>query len=122
MKSTPATQMKATPATNRTKMALKIFYAMIGAMTAMVLCTVVASATTPAAPASADATYKTVIDFFVTWIRRLGALLVLIGAIMFGLSIKNDDPDRKQQGITTMIAGFVVVAICLAVNMFDLFS
>ena len=115
--------MKTTPATKRTRMALKLFYALIGATTAMVLSTVIASATgTAPATVSADSTYVTVINFFVTWIRRLGALVVLIGAIMFGLSIKNDDPDRKQQGITTMISGFVVVAICLAVNMFDLFS
>ena len=115
--------MKTTSAAKKTKMVLKLFYALIGAMTAMVLSTVFASATgTMPAAASADSTYVTVINFFVTWIRRLGALTVLIGAIMFGLSIKNEDPDRKQQGTTTMIAGFVVVAICLAVNMFDLFT
>lgn len=70
----------------------------------------------------ADSTYTSVINFFVTWIRRIGAVIAFVGAIMFGLSIKNHDGEQKQQGLLTMVAGFVVVAICLAVDMFDLFS
>lgn len=70
----------------------------------------------------ADAAYTRVINFFITWIRRIGAMVALVGAIMFGLAIKNNDADQKQNGLLTMVAGFVVFAICLAVDMFDLFS
>ena len=71
---------------------------------------------------SADASYTKVINFFITWIRRIGALVALVGAVMFGLAIKNNDSDQKQNGLLTMVAGFVVIAITTAVDMFDLFS
>ena len=70
----------------------------------------------------ADASFSKVVNFFITWIRRIGALVAFIGAVMFGLAIKNNDAEQKQSGLLTMIAGFVVVAICYAVDMFDLFS
>ena len=71
---------------------------------------------------AADSAYQKVINFFITWIRRIGAMVALVGAVMFGLAIKNNDADQKQNGLLTMVAGFVVFAICLAVDMFDLFS
>lgn len=71
---------------------------------------------------TADSSYKSVINFFITWIRRIGAMVAFIGAIMFGLAIKNNDADQKQNGLLTMVAGFVAFAICLAADMFDLFS
>ena len=71
---------------------------------------------------TADSTYKTVINFFITWLRRIGAAVALVGAIMFGLAIKNNDAEQKQAGLITMIAGFVVAAICQAADMFDLFT
>ena len=70
----------------------------------------------------AGSSYTTVMNFFITWIRRIGAAVALIGAIMFGLAIKDNNADQKQAGLMTMVAGFIVVAICLAANMFDLFS
>lgn len=72
--------------------------------------------------ASADASYTKVINFFITWIRRIGAMVALVGAIMFGLAIKNNDAEQKQAGLLTLVAGFVVVAITTAVDMFDLFT
>lgn len=72
--------------------------------------------------ADADDSYSKVINFFITWIRRIGAFVALVGAVMFGLAIKNNDAEQKQNGLLTMIAGFVVVAITAAVDMFDLFT
>lgn len=72
--------------------------------------------------ATADSAYQSVINFFLVWIRRVGAVIALIGGIMFGLSIKNNDGEQKQAGILTMVAGFVVFAIALGADMFDLFS
>lgn len=71
---------------------------------------------------SAEDSYETVIGFFITWIRRIGAVIALVGGIMFGLAIKDNNADQKQAGLMTLIAGFVVVAITAAVDMFDLFS
>lgn len=71
---------------------------------------------------TADSAYSNVINFFITWLRRIGAMVALVGAIMFGLAIKNNDAEQKQNGLLTMVAGFVVFAICLAADMFDLFS
>lgn len=71
---------------------------------------------------SSDSAFQTVVNFFVKWIRRAAAFIAFIGAIMFGLAIKNNDADQKQNGLLTLVAGFVVWAICQAVNMFDIFS
>ncbi len=75
-----------------------------------------------AASSNAESSYTTVLTFFITWLRRIGAAVALIGAIMFGLAIKDNDSNQKQTGLMTMVAGFVVVAICLASSMFDLFT
>ena len=61
-------------------------------------------------------------DFILTWIRRIGAAVALFGAIILALALKKDDADQKENGIKTMVAGFVVWAITGAVDMFDLFT
>ncbi len=71
---------------------------------------------------SADATYKSVIQFLITWLTRAGWLVAFIGAIMFALAVKNNDADQKQAGVLTMIAGFLVAAVCMAADMFNLFA
>lgn len=71
---------------------------------------------------TADSAYENTMDFIITWIRRLGAAVALFGGIMLSLALKNNEADQKENGIKTMIAGFVVFAICGAVDMFDLFS
>lgn len=75
-----------------------------------------------AANGAADTAYQTVIQFFVKWIRRAGAIVAFIGAIMFALAIKEKDAEGKERGLFTMIAGFVAVAVTIAVDMFDLFN
>ena len=71
---------------------------------------------------SDDTAYNTVINFFIKWLRRIGALVALVGGIMFALAIKNNDAEQKQNGLMTLVAGFVAVAICTGADMFDLFS
>ena len=70
----------------------------------------------------ADAAYQSTINFFITWIRRVGWMIAFVGGIMFALAIKNHDAEQKQAGLLTMVAGFVVAALCLASNMFNLFG
>ena len=75
----------------------------------------------PAFAADADAgveQFETVIDFFATWIGRIGLIVGFVGGIMFALAIKNDDADAKTRGLMTLAAGFVVFARTQAVDMF----
>ena len=70
----------------------------------------------------ADAAYQSTINFFITWIRSVGWMIAFVGGIMFALAIKNHDAEQKQAGLLTMVAGFVVAALCLASDMFNLFG
>lgn len=67
-----------------------------------------------------DTAFNNVIGFFATWLGRAGLVVALIGGIMFGFAIKNDDADSKQRGITTMIAGIVVFAVTKSLDLFGL--
>ena len=67
-----------------------------------------------------DAAFTKVVDFFATWLGRVGALVAFVGGIMFALAIKNNDAEQKQSGLLTLVAGFVVVALCNAKNLFGL--
>ena len=69
-----------------------------------------------------EAAYQATIEFFITWIRRIGMMVAFVGAIMFALAIKNNDAEQKQAGLITMIAGFIVAALCAASDMFNLFG
>lgn len=69
-----------------------------------------------------DSQFQSVVNFFVKWIKRVGLLVAFVGGVMFGLAIKNNDADQKQNGLLTLVAGFVVAALCQAVDMFDIFS
>lgn len=82
--------------------------------------TTAAYATTPAPPAStsAEAKWETVIGFIIPWITRLGGVVVLIGAIEFGLAFKNDDAEGKTKGMRTIIAGCIVTAVGLSSDIF----
>ena len=67
-------------------------------------------------------TFGTVMTFLITWIRRIGLAIAFIGAIMFGLAIKDDDARGKQSGLMTLAAGFIVAAVCTAADMFGFFT
>ncbi len=71
---------------------------------------------------SADSAYFKVVNFILVWLRRAGFFVALIGAVMLGFAIKGNDADGKERGVLTMIAGFLVAAICIGANMFDLFT
>lgn len=90
------------------------------------LATYFVSAMALAAPAFAESEgggggeeqFTTVINFFATWIGRIGLIVGFIGAVMFGLAIKNDDADAKTRGLMTLAAGFVVFGVTQALDMF----
>lgn len=101
----------------RKKLAVSITTAML-----MWTMTTVNAFAASAAPAGGDgeAMFNAVIGFFAQWIGRIGLVVGFIGAIMFGLAIKNDDADAKTRGLMTMASGFVVFAITKALNLFGI--
>jgi len=70
----------------------------------------------------ADTSYESVVNTFIKWIRRVGAMIAFVGGIMFALGNKNNDGEQKQQGLLTMVAGFIVVALCIGASVFNLFE
>ncbi len=109
---------------NKKKVA-KLFVSLAAAAIMMTVFTVIASAAgggQPQGGTGADAAYQSTINFFITWIRRVGWMVAFVGAIMFALAIKNHDAEQKQAGLLTMVAGFVVAALCLASDIFNLFN
>lgn len=63
------------------------------------------------APDPALTKWNAVIGFVTPWIQRMGGVVVLIGAVEFGLGFKNDDPEGKVKGMRTVIAGVIVIAV-----------
>ena len=66
----------------------------------------------------ADAKWDAVINFILPWITRLGGVVILIGAVEFGLAFKSDDAEGKTRGMRTIIAGCIVTAVGLSSSTF----
>ena len=101
---------------------VKVFTVLFTIAVMTSLCAVTAFAAGGGGATGSEAAYQSTIEFFITWIRRIGMMVAFVGAIMFALAIKNNDAEQKQAGLITMIAGFIVAALCAASNMFDLFG
>ena len=67
-----------------------------------------------------EGAFNEVINFFATWIGRIGLVVAFVGGIMFALAIKNDDADAKTRGLMTMASGFVVFALTLSLDLFGI--
>lgn len=63
------------------------------------------------ATASADGMWNTMVDVISTWVSRLGLMVLFVGGIQFALGWKREDADGKTQGVQTMIAGGIVLAL-----------
>ena len=50
-----------------------------------------------------DALWNTLAGLIETWVTRLGAVVMLVGGVMFGLGWKSDDAEQKSRGISTII-------------------
>jgi hypothetical protein len=71
---------------------------------------------------TADEAYQSTINFFITWIKRIGLMVAFVGAIMFGFASRNEDADAKTRGLLTLVSGLIVAALCQGVDMFHLFE
>lgn len=67
---------------------------------------------------SADTLWNTVRDLIKTWVTRLGGVVMFVGGVMFGLGWKSDDAEQKSRGISTLIAGAIVVAVAALTTTF----
>jgi len=68
--------------------------------------------------ANAEMLWGTVADLIGTWITRLGAVVMFVGGVMFGLGWKNDDAEQKSRGVSTIIAGAIVTAVAALTSTF----
>ncbi|MBR3044986.1 MAG: hypothetical protein IKI45_10930 [Oscillospiraceae bacterium] len=58
-----------------------------------------------------EAAYQSTIEFFITWIRRIGMMVAFVGAVMFGFSIKDNNAVGKVAALKTFAAGAIVVSV-----------
>lgn len=67
---------------------------------------------------AADALWQTISGLIQTWVTRLGGVVMFVGGIMFGLGWKSDDAEQKSRGISTIIAGAIVIAVAALTGTF----
>lgn len=63
---------------------------------------------------------QTGLDFFSTWIARIGGIVAFIGAIKFALSIKSEDAKEQLQAVLIMISGFMIVSAIRNLSIFSI--
>ena len=65
-----------------------------------------------------DALWNTITGLIETWVTRLGGVVMFVGGVMFGLGWKSDDAEQKSRGVSTMIAGAIVIAVAKLASTF----
>lgn len=64
------------------------------------------------------------IDSFITficdWLIKIGSVVALVGGVMFCAGWLRDDADGKFRGLTVVMAGFMIVALAQAPDIFGL--
>lgn len=69
-------------------------------------------------PETAKLEFQSILNFIGGWTRKVGALGMLIGSIMFGFSIKDNNATAKVTGLKTISAGAIVVATSAMLSSF----
>ena len=59
----------------------------------------------------AETIFQNILLFIGTWTRRVGAAGTLVGAVMFGFSIKDNNAVGKVAALKTFAAGAIVVSV-----------
>lgn len=67
---------------------------------------------------SADTDFQALMMFCMKWIRRVGSMALLLGAVTFGLSVKDNSATQKIAGMKTIAAGGIVIATSALWRMF----
>ena len=62
--------------------------------------------------------FLTVVAMMATWMQFVGLAVAFFGAVQLGFGFRTDDAEAKAKGMRSMISGFIVFAIALAVGFF----
>lgn len=73
-----------------------------------------------AAPNPGTSVIDNFVDFLCEWLKKIGALVMLIGGIMFALGWQRNDSESKTNGLQTLLGGGMVVAFAFAPDIFGL--
>ena len=68
--------------------------------------------------AGIDAEFQAIMNFIGQWVGRVGALALLIGAIIFAFAIKDSNANTKVSGLKTMAAGGITAAVAVLLPTF----
>jgi len=71
-----------------------------------------------AAAVDTEALWGTIAEIIGTWVTRAAGVGFFVGGVMFGWGWKNEDGDRRGQGINTMIAAAIVGALAGMIGIF----
>lgn len=107
--------MKEVVVSKKNKVA-KWLYAHRGTIAVVAVCTLVIAMTCYGA--SADALWTSLKTVIEKWVKRMGAAVIFVGGIMFALGWKSDDAEQKSRGISTIIAGALVMAVAALTSTF----
>lgn len=121
---------KNTPAVQTAKKSAKSFFSALNSRrkrlafrVTMMMATMMATAATAFADGKAptnagEQQFNDIIKLFADWIGRIGLVVSFVGAIMFALSIKNEDAEAKTRGLMTLASGVVVFAVTKSLDLF----
>lgn len=65
-----------------------------------------------------DTEWTWLTDIITKWIKRVGGLFMLIGAVEFGLGWKDNRADDKVQGVRILTAGIIVYGVGFSAKTF----
>lgn len=68
--------------------------------------------------AAATLEFQSILTFIGKWIRRVGAVGLFLGSIMFGLSIKEHNAAQKVISLKTIAAGAIVISVSSMLHTF----
>lgn len=54
------------------------------------------------------------------WLMKIGGVVGLVGGVLFALGWQRDDAEGKSRGLMTLMAGFMLIAIAQAPDIFGL--
>lgn len=63
-----------------------------------------------------SAQWNTVMDFLITWIPRLGGLMLFGGAIEYAIAYQSENAGQKTNAIRIMVSGGMLIGIPLAIS------
>lgn len=62
--------------------------------------------------------WNKIINLIVPWIGRLGGVVALVGAVLWGLGFKSEDAEQQTRGLRTIISGMIVIAVGVGADIF----